>query len=371
MHFICTFRWEFFEARAELMTVHPLTATASDWTYSSLIEIDLPVQKIPRMLSELADFTTAPSAAALQPLGHGHKRQRARTAAYTFGQKSIFADKPILCAVAAIAALVRWITGVDVLDQVHERFPPMNNIGLSFAMISSVEIIYELVDWEFLPVVSTITGSKLWKTKLFCELPVGFYWVQLDLRDSVAFTAEHVVAVHIIKDWKLCENPDENVSYLFDNRGRGDFVQLKDIDVKGSVDVGESIFSLFLGIPHSRVTSIINLKRRTAKNSTYAQASRTANGHKDRRLTRQLGSGISAPAPISSSTQTSSRRKRGNNRSRSSKSSAKKSSIRVLNSYKHRRSLPCMANSKVVEKKQSTENVLCSRKDTSLSPKLV
>ena len=71
---------------------------------------------------------------------------------------------------AVIAALVLWIAGVDILDQVNDRFPPMNNIGVSFAMLSSVEIVYELVDWEFLPVESAKRGGTLWKSKLFREL---------------------------------------------------------------------------------------------------------------------------------------------------------------------------------------------------------
>ena len=50
------------------------------------------------------------------------------------------------CAVTAIVALVTWIAGVDALDQVNDRFLPINNIGVSFAMLSSVEIVHELVD---------------------------------------------------------------------------------------------------------------------------------------------------------------------------------------------------------------------------------
>ena len=45
-----------------------------------------------------------------------------------------------------------------------------------------------------------------------------------------------------------------------DNRRQGDFAQLGDIDVKCRVDIGETIFSLFLGIPNSNLTSIIKLK---------------------------------------------------------------------------------------------------------------
>ena len=35
-----------------------------------------------------------------------------------------------------------------------------NDIGRSFAMFSSVEIICELIDWEFLTVDAAISGSK-------------------------------------------------------------------------------------------------------------------------------------------------------------------------------------------------------------------
>ena len=49
----------------------------------------------------------------------------------------------------------------------------------------------------------------------------------------------------------MCEDPDENVMCLLDNQGQGDFAQLREIDVKCGVDVGETILSLFLGIPNS------------------------------------------------------------------------------------------------------------------------
>lgn len=65
------------------------------------------------------------------------------------------------CAVAAMVSLVHWIAGVDVLEEISERFPPMNNIGLSFAMLSSVETAHELIHWEFLPTEAAIRGSIL------------------------------------------------------------------------------------------------------------------------------------------------------------------------------------------------------------------
>ena len=137
------------------------------------------------MLLELRDHDTAPFTAALQPQGRSCKKHRARPGAHAFGSKDTFASRPTSCAVAAMTALVHWIKGIDVVEQINERFPPVNNIGLSFAILSSVEIVHELIDWKFLREESTIRGRILWKSKLFCDLAVGFYWVQLNLRDSV------------------------------------------------------------------------------------------------------------------------------------------------------------------------------------------
>lgn len=168
MYFICTNRHEFFTNTTDLMTVHNLTAKMSDWYYSSLIDMPVtaprepaPTPKEPRMVAELRNHNSAPSSATLQPLGRVCKRHRARAGAYAFGTKHIFADRPMSCAVDEIVTLVLWIAGVYVLNQVNDRFLPMNNIGVSFAMHSLVEIVHELVDWEFLPVESAKRGSLL------------------------------------------------------------------------------------------------------------------------------------------------------------------------------------------------------------------
>ena len=89
-----------------------------------------------------------------------------------------------------------------MLDDINDRFSLVNDIGVSFGMLSSVKSIYKKIDWTILPVDSTKQGSKAWKTKLFRDSPEGYYWVQVDLKDSLQFTAEHIFAVHIFKDWR-------------------------------------------------------------------------------------------------------------------------------------------------------------------------
>ena len=51
----------------------------------------------------------------------------------------------------------------------------MNDIGLSFAMLSLVEKAHKLVEWEFLIVEITIREGLEQKSKVFYDLEVGFY----------------------------------------------------------------------------------------------------------------------------------------------------------------------------------------------------
>ena len=45
-----------------------------------------------------------------------------------------------------MVTLAHCIAGVDILEQINDRFPLMNNICLSFAMPSLVKIVHELID---------------------------------------------------------------------------------------------------------------------------------------------------------------------------------------------------------------------------------
>ena len=89
------------------------------------------------------------------------------------------------------------------------------------------------------------------------------------MKESLHFAAEHVIAIHIFKDWRHCTNPTQKIAYLINNRKRGDYVQRGDIENDSDTNVGDKIFSLFLGLSDSRVKVIIRLIPRTDKNSIY------------------------------------------------------------------------------------------------------
>jgi hypothetical protein len=111
--------------------------------------------------------------------------------------------------------------------------------------------------------------------KLFCESPVDFYWVQLNLSASLNFAAQHAVAVYIIKDWKQYSFSKQTVAVLIDNCSKTGYIQRENVEDVQDDNIGERIFSLFLSRGNSRLELIIRIKQRTKKNSIYQQASHT------------------------------------------------------------------------------------------------
>ena len=77
------------------------------------------------------------------------------------------------------------------------------------------------------------------------------------------------------------------MSHLIDNIERGNYVQKSDVESQES-NIRENILSLFLGVPSCRVVSIIKLKAREERNSTFVQASLAELKHKGHRITRNL-----------------------------------------------------------------------------------
>ena len=130
------------------MTLHDLVATTSDWIYSSLIFHAALVVKVPKMLKELEDHLIALSSATIQPQSQGVTKHRNKTASYTFGPKSMIPKSQLSYTVSAICTLVFWIAGVLVLDEINDCFSLTNDISISFAMLSSVKKIHNLIVFD-------------------------------------------------------------------------------------------------------------------------------------------------------------------------------------------------------------------------------
>ena len=96
---------------------------------------------------------------------------------------------------------------------------------------------------------------------------IAFYWVQVNLKNSSLFAAEQIITACILKDWKLCSNAKEKIPYLLDNCGQEDYTQKEDIENEANNKVRKNIFSLFLKLENSKVTSIIKLEPWRARNS--------------------------------------------------------------------------------------------------------
>ena len=285
----------FFAAASDKMVTHDQVAEDSNWELSLFLDRSSSshVRSNKRMLAELANHLQATPKSAIKLRIGGMGKIKHRTGHFTCVRAGGASDSKLSCAVFAMETLFKLITGNSVLADINAQFPLMNNAGMSFGMLTSVKAIYEKLDWSFLPVDSTKQGSKVWMIKLFRECPVGFYWVQVDLKQSINIAADHVVAVQIVQDWKQCTFPKQRIAVLMDNRGHTCYVEREDVEDTLDAEAGERIFSLFMNFEHIRLTSIIRLKCRTRKNSTHQQASVTEQQLKDRRLTRKLSTSSS------------------------------------------------------------------------------
>ena len=284
--FIQKYREKFFALKADYEKKHDEVADTNDWCFSPWLQEELTPLKKNRMENEIKNRLTATPSSVIRPVGAWKGRLRS-SAAFTFGTPSKSSTEPLSCAMHAINILMVWITGKSILKETNQRFPLTNNIGISFGMLCSVPSVYNNISWSVLPVDSSLQGSSRWKTKLFRDVPLGHYWVQLDLTGSTLIPAEHVCAVHIFSDWKRCNNSSRRIAKIIDNRGNAGYVQKEDVEDLDDMKVGDKIFQLFLGMDHSRLTNIINLKRRQHRDSEYHHAVETERQLSNRRVTRQ------------------------------------------------------------------------------------
>ena len=286
LQFIKKYEDIFFLHKADYQQKGVNIAEKSDWRFSPwlLTNVTKPAKK--RMVTELEDYLTATPESALRPAGYERMQLRS-SGVHAFG-KSADASDSLSCALHAIDVLMIWITGKSILRDANQQFPLTNNIGISFGMLCSVKSFYQQIAWSALPVDTSLQGSKTWKTKLFRDAPLGYYWVQLDLKRSTLAPAEHVCAVHIFKDWRTCDNSSQRIAKIIDNRGRTDYIQKEDVEDLSDQDIGDKIFHLFLDMKYSRLTNMINLKRRQHKDSAYHHAVETETRCSSRSVTRQF-----------------------------------------------------------------------------------
>ena len=174
--FIQKYREKFFALKADYHKKRDDVADTNDWCFSPWIQEEISPPKMKRMEKEIKDHLTANPSSALRPAGEEKMRLRS-SAAYTFGRPSNNSSESLSCAMHAINILMMWITGKSVLEEINQRFPLTNNAGISFGMLCSVQSVYGNIAWSVLPVDSSLQGSSKWKTKLFRDTPLGYYWV--------------------------------------------------------------------------------------------------------------------------------------------------------------------------------------------------
>ena len=156
------------------MTVYNQVAKKSNQIYSSQIDTKVTVVYQKKLLRELEDYMIALPSDAIEYADNRLANSLCRSRRYNFSSKRMFLILQFLHTVFTICNLVHQITSMLVIDDINDRFFVIDDIGLSFRMLSSIKKIYELIDQECLTTNSTTEGSNIWK-QLFCNLKEGYY----------------------------------------------------------------------------------------------------------------------------------------------------------------------------------------------------
>ena len=80
---------------------------------------------------------------AIKPFSIGFQCYHYNTVVYTYRPKSCFSTQLLSYAIYTMYILYHWITGESVLDDINDCFLLVNDVEISFGMLSSVKGIYE------------------------------------------------------------------------------------------------------------------------------------------------------------------------------------------------------------------------------------
>ena len=99
-----------------------------------------------KMLREIKDYITALSSNAIEYTDNRLACPLYRSRLYNFGPKSVSPTSQFSYAIFTMHNLVYWITSKSVTDAINARFSLINDIGLSFRILSSIRKIYKYIN---------------------------------------------------------------------------------------------------------------------------------------------------------------------------------------------------------------------------------
>ena len=203
--FVQNYQEKIFSAKEDYEKKGDNIAITSNQIFSPWLKEEIIQPKKKQIEKEIENHLTATPESALRTVGH-EKMRLWSSEAYAFRMKSADTSESLSCSMYAIDVLTLQITAKSILQDTNQRFPLMNNIGDSFRMLCSVRSVYENIAWLVSPIDSSLQDSRVWKIKLFRDIPLGYYWVQFDLKRSTLTPTEYVCAAHIFKDQRKCNN---------------------------------------------------------------------------------------------------------------------------------------------------------------------
>ena len=290
---ICDHLEEFFNAQPIRMEVFDVVAPANDWMYSTFIKFDIASRTRTLLsLSNVQDHTEALPIMATPKQIAGYKKSLLVSTQYARLQDGSMPT--IACATYAMSLIMKFITGDSVIDEIENRFPPANHICVSFALLYSIPLIHQQLDYQVINFHRSDSTNNLAMLDLFRYRTVGVHWVDAQLITHRLLKANHALVLHILRKFDSSDHPDDVVASLQDNREEIGLVQAKDIKEAIKSNSGLHIFQLFLGEVPVTLANIVLFKRRSSDSNTLVRAREVNSLLQNRPHTRNLLASIDA-----------------------------------------------------------------------------
>ena len=146
LYFVYNNLGTFFSAEVEYRVLHDVIAPGNDWEFSIHLESCAYTPLTNSMLLELANFTTALPKSALKVQIQEMYKSLQQSVSYTHIYTKHSPGRFLSCTVFAMNKLFEWNISSSVLSNINNLFPLMNDVGLSFGMLSLVKVIYKNLD---------------------------------------------------------------------------------------------------------------------------------------------------------------------------------------------------------------------------------
>ena len=166
MCFVYNERKRYFNTEPIRMEVFDIVAPTNDWEFSTFIKFEISSRtRTLSSLREVQDHAAALPIISTAKQVSGFKKSLLLPTEHV-RLKDGTAPK-MCCATHAMSLILKTITGISAIDAIESRFPPANHANVSFALLYSVPVIHQQLDYQVIRFHRSTSTNNLAMLDLF------------------------------------------------------------------------------------------------------------------------------------------------------------------------------------------------------------